>query len=1302
MRSFLRNLYILCLFIPMSLWGTSGFPTDKQYFFQQIPMQNGLSSAVTSVLVCAEKGCVWVGTRSGIGRYDGYTSRNYLRENVTQLLEDKDHIPWMVSGKAFRYDEIKDEFLLVKDENGQPITAHSLCKWGDDILFGGEGTLYKYSYEEKKLQLLHMIHPDEHFWMSELIPWDEHTLLAIQQRRRAILIDVRTGESCPVPFDSDRIMTALIDRNNRIWVALYNRGVRCYDKNGQLLREYSTDNSELKSDAVLSLLEHDGRIWIGTDGAGITIIDPEQDTSYTLRHEFGDHYSLPARSILYLYKDTSNGLWAGSVRDGLINIKEVNMKTYTDVFPGQTNGLSEKAVLSLFQDEDDCLWIGTDGGGINHYDARTEAFHHIFPDSDEKVAGIAGFDNEYLLFSLFAKGLFTFHKKTHALRPLTIVNDSIDALLCRSGLAVNVFQNTPESVLLLSKTPYCYHIREKRFIPIILGEGIEEVYGDLFPIETRGIFTYLYDQKHIYRMDARKHELEQVCSTRGDTIFRSVSLDGKGRFWTGSNYGLGYYDAVGGHYTPVPNSLITQVNSLVCDRQGRVWLGTEGKLFAYLIAEEKFILFDEPDGVLQNEYLVKARLVARDGDIYLGGVNGLLYINRRVNEPSFLPPFLQVSDVFAGGERVNAQMTEDAALTVSVRNNPIVLRVSERHNDVFRKSMYRFVIDGLPGEPVYSYQPELTLNSLPPGTYRVKAASSLRNGGWTEDYPVLTLHIRPLWYNSFAFRSILLLVVLASIVYAFVLTSRRKNRRLQQAIKEHKQQLNEEKVRFLINISHELRTPLTLIHSPLKQLVKELSSDHPAYSLLQGICRQSDRMKDILNTVLSVRKMEVGGSTLHAEVVSLDEWIEQLLADFRPEAAVRGIRLVYQPDASVQTLCFDKEKCTTISVNLLANALKYTDEQSTITVSTRLADGRVRISVSDEGQGLEHTDPNHLFTRFYQGSNSRPGTGIGLSYCKILVEQHGGSIGAFENEGRGATFWFELPVDMPSGEIALKPQAYLNELLASTSETETLPEASETSVSTLSQTLLVVDDNKDLTDYLYTSLKDRFKEVWVATDGVDALRICQKKQPDMVVSDIQMPRMNGYELCKHIKEDLDISHTPVILLTARNDEESRRYGYKNGADAYVTKPFEISTLYSQMNALLENRKLIRARYVDLNSLPCPEESTFSSADETFLLKLNKLINDHLSDERLDVPFLCREVGMSRSSLYNKMKALTDMSTNDYITKLRMERAAHLVVHTKLSVNEIADEVGFASGKYFSSVFKQYTGLTPTQYREQKK
>ena len=1302
MKTSAHNIRILSLLLLFTL--LHSISEAKQYFFQQIPSQNGLSSMVRCMEVSQEKGYVWIGTRSGIGRFDGYEQRRYLRGNVTHILEDEEHTIWVITEKGvFRYNEIEDNFILVRDKDNNPVIASSLCLWEDGVIFGGRGSLYKYNYEDHIINLFHTLKPNGKYHISNLYQWDSHTLLATNRWAKALFIDIATGNTRPVPFNSEQIISLLIDRKGNVWVAHYNQGVSCYGRNGKQLQTYHTQNSPLKTNVVLSLEEHNGQIWMGTDGGGIHILNPQTGKISTLRYIPGDRYSLPANSILCLYNDKSNNMWAGSVRNGLINIKEVGMKTYQDVLPGQNYGLSEKTILSIYQDNDNQIWIGTDGGGINLFDPATGKFHHILSTWEEKVASITGMDKNHLLVSLFSQGLFVFHKETHRYQPLVIINDSINDILCHRGKTVNVYQNTPETILMLSETPYKYHIGKKQFIPITKGKGITDIVGTLLPINSTGEDCYLHDLEHIYKINSSLNELELIFTCQTDTVFNSVSLDENGLLWIGSNYGLSYYNPVTKQYTLVPNTLINEISSLICDRQGRVWIGTEEKLFAYLIKEKKFILFGEPDGVVQNEYLEKPRLLSSSGDIYMGGVNGLLHINRHLPDEPALLPTLQLADILVGGERVYDRISNDHQLSVNEKSKPIIIKIITRNKDIFRKPMYRYTITGLNGQNIYSYLPEINLSSLPTGSYHIKAACSTRNGDWTADYDILTLIVLPPWYKSGWFILSCTLFIFVSVILIFILLLRNKETKLKWAMKEHEQQVYEEKVRFLINISHELRTPLTLIHAPLKQLMDKLTADNENYPLIQSICKQSERMKNILNTVLNVRKMEVGQSTLHVQSIQLDEWAEQLISDFKPEASVRGITLVYQPEPEIQTLCFDKEKCTTILTNLLINALKYTPDESTISISTRLSeDKRVRISISDQGPGLKDVDTNNLFVRFYQGNNSRPGTGIGLSYSKILVEQHGGNIGAYDNKNfgsPGATFWFELPLNTEPGNITLHPQEYLNTLLAPTQETESIPKQQEENKTAPNHTLLVVDDNKDLTDYLATALKDRFKTIWVAADGEEALRLCRKKRPHIVVSDIQMPRMNGYELCKQIKEDLEISHIPVILLTARNDEESQLYGYKNGADAYVTKPFEVSMLYAIICSQLHNRERMRTRYTDIGPLPPPEEGTFSSADEEFLNRLNQIITEHLDNEQLGIPFICDKIGISRASLYNKLKALTDMGANDYITQIRMERAIWLILHTELSVNDIADKTGFSTARYFSTVFKQHTGCSPTQYRE---
>lgn len=1291
------NILVSCLLCCFS----NKVAGTEQYAFQQINIQDGLPPSVRCLAVSSVKGYVWIGTRSGIGRFDGYELKKYLHNNVTQIFEDKEHTIWATTAKGvYYYSYVEDDFIQARDKDQNPVAASSICPWTDGVLFGSYGKLYKYDYATREIKHLQYLKPNNQYNITGLYKWDEHTLLATNRWTHALLIDINTGETRQAPFKSDELVACFIDRKGYIWVAPYHQGVKCYDKDGNLLHTYHTMNSSLKTNVVLSIAERNGHIWIGTDGAGIYILNPDNNKMSVLEHVPGDPCSLPVNSILCLYNDFNNNVWAGSVRGGLINIKEVGMKVYADALPGVGYGLSEKVVLSIYQDDNE-IWVGTDGGGINCFNPATRKFRHILPTWGEKISSITGVDKQHLLVSSFSKGLFFFDKGTGRCQPLIIVNDSINAYLCQRGKNVNVFQNTPETVLLLSETPYSYHLIHKEFTPIT-HDNYTQIDGVLLPICSDYSRSFLHDSKHIYKLDSLNH-LTPIYACSRDTIFNSISLDENGVFWIGSNYGLSYYSPQTKKHISVPNNLINEISALVCDKRGKVWLGTEGKLFAHLIKEGEFILYGESDGIVLNEYLEKPRLLSKQGDIYMGGVNGLLCINKQLPQEANILPILSLADVWVGGERMNSRITNNQKLEVIESNKPISIKIIASNKDIFRKPMFRFTVQGLGGQVSYSYQPELTLNSLPIGTYRILASCSTRSGSWTNDYQVLELTVLPPWYKSGWFTTcyiILILAIITSIIYSLL---RRNENRLKWAMKEHEQQVYEEKVRFLININHELRTPLTLIHAPLKQLLESLTPNDNKYSTIQSICKQSGRMKKLLNMVLDVRKMEVGQSTLDVEEVELNDWIKQLITDFELEAGERGISIHYQPNEEVTRLCFDKEKCTTILTNLLINAIKYSPDNGQITLSASLADdeSRIRISVSDQGNGLKEVDINSLFTRFYQGNNSRPGTGIGLSYSKILAEQHGGSIGAYDHEDfPGATFWFEIPRNIQPGKITLQPQPYLNELLAPTQEVESIPGEVASPEDTQERTLLIVDDNIDLTDYLHSALKDKFKEIRIAPDGEVALRICRESHPDIVISDIQMPRMNGYELCKQIKEDLEISHTPIILLTARNDEESQLFGYKNGADAYLTKPFEVSMLYTIIRSQLKNRERMRTRYAETGSLPQPEESTFSSADEDFLHRLNKLISANLDNDQMGIPLLCTELGVSRASLYNKLKALTGMGANDYITKLRMERAIWLLTHSKLSVNEISDQTGFSTSRYFSTVFKQYTGCSPTQYKEE--
>ncbi len=1283
------------------------------YFYKQISLKDGLPSTVRCILT-DEQGFVWIGTRSGLGRYDGHELKKYIHQAnnpdsslphnlINQITEDKQNNIWVLTDKGVAcYQRQSDDFFIPTDEKGNIIWANSTCLIKDGVLFGSQNKVYFYSYQDSSLRLLQTFNQEPKFNITLMSLWNDHTLLCCSRWQGLLLLDLNTGKYSLPPFDCGKeIMNMLIDSQNRIWIAPYNGGVSCFTHDGTRLASYTMQNSDLNNNVVLSLAEREGKIWIGTDGGGINILEPKTGKFTLLEHIPGsDNYSLPANSILCLYNDRNNNMWAGSIRNGLISIREVSMKTYTDVLPGNDHGLSNNTVLSLYQESSDRIWVGTDGGGINLFNPVTEKFTHYPSTWQNKVASICPFTSGNLLLSIFSQGVFVFNPATGKKTPFIIIDPETSARLGSRGKTVNLFQNTPHSVLLLGDHVYQYDLKKQTFSIATEQQGAD-IIGTILPIMNDKNLTYLNDTKHIFSLNNKTNRLETLYQCTKDTLINSVSRDEYGNFWIGNNYGLVHYNPATQKQTPIPTSLFIEVTQVVCDQQGKVWIGTDNILFAWLIKEKKFVLFGESDGVIQNEYLSKPRLLSSQGDVYMGGVKGLLYINSKLPLVTTGVPKLQLSEVVINGESVNDKLTGNPTGISAPWNSNITIRIMSKEEDIFRQKVYRYQIEGLNDQQIESYNPELVIRSLPPGSYKIMASCTAKDGSWIPSQEVLELTILPPWYRTWWFIISCAVFITAAVIETFRRTLKRKEEKLKWAMKEHEQQVYEEKVRFLINISHELRTPLTLIHAPLSRILKSLSAEDTQYLPIKAIYRQSQRMKNLINMVLDVRKMEVGESKLQIQPYALNQWIEHVSQDFISEGEAKNVCIRYQLDPHIDTVSFDKDKCEIILSNLLINALKHSPQDAEIIITSELLSegNRVRISIIDQGNGLKQVNTQKLFTRFYQGTGEQSGTGIGLSYSKILVELHGGSIGAQDNQEAGATFFFELPLRQQSEEIICQPKAYLNELMSDDSKEE-LPE--ESNFNTSPYSVLVVDDNSDLTDFLKKSLGEYFKRVIIASDGVEALQLTRSHVPDIIVSDVMMPRMNGYELCKNIKEDITISLIPIVLLTARDDKQSQLSGYKNGADAYLTKPFEVEMLMEIIRNRLKNRESIKKRYLNTGLVPAPEESTFSQADETFLLKLNKIIQENLDNSNLDVTLICKEIGMSRASLYNKLKALTDMGANDYINKFRMEKAITLITHTDMSFTEITEKIGFTTSRYFSTAFKQYTGETPTQYKERQK
>ena len=1280
---------------------------QQDYYFRQISLEQGLSQSRVQCIYRDHQGVIWIGTKWGLNSYDQSELKSYFHDReqpnslpdnfIRFITEDRLGDLYVSTNKGIAiYNKAENQFQPLK-YNGKPFNAWSYLQIGDNFLFGGEETLYQYNLTDKSITTIFPdIDGDKLKGINRIFQWSPDVLITSSKKDGLWMYDLIKKKMYRCPFVKEReINTIFVDSQNRLWVSFYGKGIACYSKEGKRLFSLSTKNSGLNNDIIFDFLEKDNQLWIATDGGGINILDFQTMKFSHLKHISDDEQSLPNNSIYRLYKDQMDNIWIGSIHGGLFAIKKVFIKTYKDVPLNNLNGISERTVVSIFEDKDTLLWIGTDGGGINSFDQKTNTFHHYPTTYGEKVTSITDFSENELLLSCFNKGVFTFNKRTAQMQPFPIINDSISKREFSSGDLVNLYA-TKDNIYILGAKVYIYnkHTRQTSIlyapqIDIQRQIAMQAIYSD-------DTHLYLMGTNNLFKLNFKTNELSSLVNMKEGDDFTSACRDDKGNFWIGSNFGLLFYNKQTGKTEKIHTNLFNSVSSLAYDKKGKVWIGAQNMFFAYIINEKRFVILDESDGVPSNELIFTPIPALRTPNLYMGGTMGLVRINTDIIFESNSSPILKLLEVKLNGKSTLKQVNNNC-ISIPWNHSSFNIKVIADEKNSFRKHLFRYVITGKDKMVIESYLQTLELGTLASGEYTISVSCDSSNGEWSQPTEILTIIVSPPWWKSIWF--IILCIFFAFLVAGVVFFSliRKKENRLKREMREHEKKIYEEKIRFLINISHELRTPLTLIYASLKRILnKEVKQDElPEY--LQGAFKQANQMKDIINIVLDARKMEVGQEVLHISSHPLHKWIQEVAETFQTASKAKEIEITYDFDDSIQSIAYDDTKCKVVLSNLIMNALKYSPNQTRIVIKTIRTNESIQVHVQDQGIGLDNVDIKKLFTRFYQGKHNEGGSGIGLSYAKMLIDLHGGRMGAFNNKDRGATFFYEIPANLQEQEVSCPQHSYLNELLSSPEEEEKIESGS---FSLQGYSLLIVEDKQDLREFLKNALKDKFKKIYQAENGLVALEVIKQQQPDIIVSDVMMPQTNGYQLCKEIKENLNISHIPVILLTARADSESQMLGYKLGADAYLPKPFEMEMLLSVIQNQMRNREYITSRYRGNQFILSPQEATFSNADEQFMIKLNEMIDQNLSQPDLDVKFLTAQMAMSRTSLYNKIKELTGMGANDYINRRRIDKAIILLTQSDMSITEISEQVGFTYQRYFSTLFKEMKGMTPSQFRAQ--
>lgn len=760
------------------------------YSFTQLSIEQGLSQSTAQSILLDHKGTLWIGTKSGLNSYTQEGIKTYLHHSgdphslpsnyINHLTEDSLGNFWIATSKGLAlYDDEQDQFNTV---NSSIIYSSVGVEGG--MWFGSENAIHCYDYKSKELKTIHIekeegkgINPVD-YRIQKMLYLEDGKILIGTRKKGIYLYDCRIRQFTLLIPSSQNLLTSLyVTADHHIYTAFYGDGFYCYDRTGKMLKHYTKENSGLKNNYVLDMVEYNGNIWLATDGSGINLFTPRTFQFSQLQHIVGDYSSLPVNSITLLYKDMKDNLWAGSVRGGIFSIKETYIKTYKEAILNNTNGLSEQSVISLYEEKDGKVWIGTDGGGINLYDPSTDKFIHFPSTYGDKVVSIAEVSETELMVSLYTKGIFLFNKKTHKYRPFTIVDEETNKKECFYGYLPLANQVADGKIYIISCGTYVYHTHDHTFSRMQTDRDYDFSNDALCLSYSNDRFSLLKWAHQAFWVDQKNDSIRLLFELEKDELITSMSYDNNRMIWTSTNKGLGFFDLESQKYHRIRTRLFNGISYLIADGKGRLWICAQNHLYSYIIKENRFILWNSSDGFPPNEILFAYQKQSNRDYIYLGGSEGLVKINTDIPYTETQIPEIYLSEILFNGSPSLKKVKENT-IKIPWNYNSLSVHFRIKNRDVFQKYLLQYTIEGRGKQSIETYDPVLNLSSLSAGNYSIWVSCNTKNGNRTPSKQLIHIIVTPPWYKTVWFigvAAVLFIIMTASIGYIHY---RRKERNM--------------------------------------------------------------------------------------------------------------------------------------------------------------------------------------------------------------------------------------------------------------------------------------------------------------------------------------------------------------------------------------------------------------------------------------------------------------------------------------------------------------------------------------------
>ena len=1323
---------------------SSGIEAVNNLNFDFYSQEHGLSNNQIHSILQDKKGWMWFGTSQGVCRFDGYKFTVFkndaddstsLRGNLVRaIFQDSKGQLWMgtENGGLNKYNRERENFTHVFGSGPKaPLRDVSVTSIQEDksgnLLVGTENRLYVIKDEKAYSE----IRPSNLSSFSDyfrVLRTDPSGRIWMGTNHGLYVYDFKTNRAEKIRLPqvasaNEEIWEILIDDDGTAWIGTYSNGAFVVNQSTLEARHIDIDPDNERSNTVRSISkDKNGKYWIGTRG-GLYIYEKLKGATAYYYHEEREPKSLVNNSIQCIVHDLKGDVWIGT-RNGINFLIEERQNIHGfKSMPGDNRYLNSSEIYAFWVDPSGDIWVGTESGGINILDRNTGRFRYLMPQkgnpnslSSNCIKALLDDGKGNLWIGTFLGGLDVLNLRTQTFRHYT---------------------NNPADPGSLSDNRVWALLKDsKNDIWIGTSSGVDQ-----FDQQT-GTFKH-----HAKLSEGQVNWLaedDQHCLWIGSdylTIFnpkdqtvvqinestRGMLQDSKKRFWLAiNNQGLALYSKEKGvqkYYTEKNGLANNQTLCILEDDDHFLWISTTNGLSKFDPEKERFHNFSLKNGFQNNQFTYGAALKAKNGELLFGGISGFnVFDPAKIKAGDYFAPIVLTDlKIFNKSVKIGNSnrdvltkcISETERIKLRYDQNSITLEFASfdyANNAGIQYSYYLENFDQDWTEP--SVNRSATYTNLDPGeyTFRVKTVSIDRQE--SNQGPALTVVVLPPYWQTWWFR-LLLLTAIAGLVYMLITflvnKEKLKNELVLEKLKANKlHELDMMKLRFYTNISHEIRTPLTLILGPLEKMKNNLLPPSEIKGHVEVMHRNATQLHQLINQLLDFRKLESGNLKLVLSRGDLVAYVSEIVASFGKMAEEKEIELKFNSLKKSLLTNFDSDKVAKIMNNLLSNAFKFTAKGGKIAVNLSLVfdpaensdDTRlVEITVKDTGIGISESNIEKIFTRFFQvgdNNNAQSGTGIGLALTKELVKLHNGNLFVTSKPGKGSKFTVQLPYDevelVPTEEQVSPEAGKVQEQVVASSE-EHLGDQQAAG----QKIMLLVDDNADVRYFIKSHFAGSF-QVLEAANGVEGWDIALRTIPDIIISDVMMPDMDGFEFCRKIRKDERTSHIAVLLLTALGSREHEIEGLSYGADDYITKPFDLVLLQTKVENILSVRQSLKQKYTG-EILLQPRNVILSSPDERFLQKAIAVVEDNIDDPDLDIEKFASEIGVSRMQLYRKLNALTEMTVKEFVRSIRLKRAAQLLVQKKLNISEVAYAVGFRDLSHFRKCFRQEFGMNASEYVE---